>query len=91
MAAGQSVFIASILPELLIVSRQWTRTAAYWFTSSAAFANPAVTVGWMFSDTFAGIVLACYPDAGHGAGDVAVPHVERQRPDRDRIFSMTRW
>jgi glycerol uptake facilitator-like aquaporin len=29
--------------------------AAYWFTSSTAFANPAVTVGRMFSDTFAGI------------------------------------
>jgi glycerol uptake facilitator-like aquaporin len=29
--------------------------AAYWFTSSTAFANPAVTVGRVFSDTFAGI------------------------------------
>lgn len=29
--------------------------AAYWFTSSTAFANPAVTVGRIFSDTFAGI------------------------------------
>jgi len=29
--------------------------AAYWFTSSTSFANPAVTVGRMFSDTFAGI------------------------------------
>ena len=29
--------------------------AAYWFTSSTAFANPAVTVGRMLSDTFAGI------------------------------------
>src|SRR6187402_2240290 len=29
--------------------------AAYWFTSSTAFANPAITVGRMFSDTFAGI------------------------------------
>ena len=28
--------------------------AAYWFTSSTSFANPAVTVGRMFSDTFAG-------------------------------------
>ena len=32
--------------------------AAYWFTSSTAFANPAVTVGRMFSDTFAGIAPA---------------------------------
>lgn len=29
--------------------------AAYWFTSSTGFANPAVTIGRMFSDTFAGI------------------------------------
>lgn len=29
--------------------------AAYWFTSSTAFINPAVTVGRIFSDTFAGI------------------------------------
>jgi arsenate reductase len=30
-------------------------TAAYFFTSSTSFANPAVTVGRMFTDTFAGI------------------------------------
>lgn len=30
-------------------------TAAYWFTSSTSFANPAVTVARMLSDTFAGI------------------------------------
>jgi glycerol uptake facilitator-like aquaporin len=35
--------------------------AAYWFTSSTAFANPAVTVGRMFSDTFAGISPASVP------------------------------
>ncbi|MFD7023403.1 aquaporin [Promicromonospora sukumoe] len=29
--------------------------AAYWFTSSTSFANPAVTVGRVFTDTFAGI------------------------------------
>lgn len=29
--------------------------AAYWFTSSTSFANPAVTIGRIFSDTFAGI------------------------------------
>jgi glycerol uptake facilitator-like aquaporin len=29
--------------------------AAYWFTSSTSFANPAITLGRMFSDTFAGI------------------------------------
>ena len=35
--------------------------AAYWFTSSTSFANPAVTVGRMFSDTFAGIAPAAAP------------------------------
>lgn len=35
--------------------------AAYWFTSSTSFANPAITVGRMFSDTFAGIAPASAP------------------------------
>jgi glycerol uptake facilitator-like aquaporin len=35
--------------------------AAYWFTSSTSFANPAVTLGRMFSDTFAGIAPASAP------------------------------
>lgn len=36
-------------------------TAAYWFTSSTSFANPAVTVARAFSDTFAGIAPADVP------------------------------
>ena len=35
--------------------------AAYFFTSSTSFANPAITVGRMFSDTFAGIAPAAVP------------------------------
>jgi len=35
--------------------------AAYWFTSSTSFANPAVTLGRVFSDTFAGIAPASVP------------------------------
>lgn len=35
--------------------------AAYWFTSSSSFANPAVTVGRIFSDTFAGIAPGSVP------------------------------
>ena len=35
--------------------------SAYWFTSSTSFANPAVTVGRMFSDTFAGIAPGSVP------------------------------
>jgi glycerol uptake facilitator-like aquaporin len=36
--------------------------AAYWFTSSTSFANPAVTLGRIFSDTFAGIAPASVPE-----------------------------
>lgn len=36
-------------------------TAAYWFTASTSFANPAVAVGRIFSDTFAGIRPADVP------------------------------
>jgi glycerol uptake facilitator-like aquaporin len=32
--------------------------AAYWFTASTSFANPAAAVGRMFSDSFAGIAPA---------------------------------
>ena len=35
--------------------------AAYFFTSSTSFANPAISVGRMFSDTFAGIAPASVP------------------------------
>jgi len=35
--------------------------AAYWWTSSTSFANPAVTVGRAFSDTFAGIAPSSVP------------------------------
>jgi glycerol uptake facilitator-like aquaporin len=35
--------------------------AAYWFTSSTSFANPAVTIGRMFTDTFAGIAPSSDP------------------------------
>jgi arsenate reductase len=35
--------------------------AAYFFTSSASFANPAITIGRMFSATFAGIAPASVP------------------------------
>jgi arsenate reductase len=35
--------------------------AAYFFTSSASFANPAITIGRMFTDTFAGIAPTSAP------------------------------
>ena len=36
-------------------------TAAYWFTASTSFANPAVTVARSFTDTFSGIAPAHMP------------------------------
>lgn len=36
-------------------------TAAYWFTSSTSFANPAVTIGRSLSNTFAGIKPSSAP------------------------------
>jgi glycerol uptake facilitator-like aquaporin len=35
--------------------------AAYFFTSSTSFANPAITIGRMFSDTFTGIAPSSAP------------------------------
>lgn len=47
--------------------------AAIFFTSSAAFANPAVTIGRMFTDTWTGIAPAGVPGflVGQAAGAVA--------------------
>ncbi len=42
-------------PQILPVAVAAVVAAAYWFTSSTAFANPAVTIARAFSDTFAGI------------------------------------
>ena len=36
-------------------------TAAYWFTASTSFANPAVTVARSFTDTFSGITPVHMP------------------------------
>ncbi len=45
-------------PSAIPVSVGLYITAAYWFTASTSFANPAVTFARAFSDTFAGIRLA---------------------------------
>ncbi len=47
--------------------------AAYWFTSSTSFANPAVTIGRTLTDTFAGIEWTSAPAfiAAQLAGGVA--------------------
>ena len=45
-------------------------TAGYWFTSSTSFANPAVTIARIFTDTFTGIapISAIYFIAGQAIG-----------------------
>lgn len=42
-------------PEAVPVSVALVIVAAYWFTASTSFANPAVTIARAMSDTFAGI------------------------------------
>jgi len=61
---------------------------AYYFTSSTSFANPAVTVSRMFSDTFAGIEPASAPMfivAQLVAVGVAVPLVRVTTPDEQSV------
>jgi len=48
-------------PEFTPVAVGLYITAAYWFTASTSFANPAVTVARILSDTFAGIAPASAP------------------------------
>jgi glycerol uptake facilitator-like aquaporin len=58
--------------------------AAYWFTSSTSFANPAITAGRMFSDTFAGIAPASAPAyvlAQLVGGAVAIALIRALYPD----------
>lgn len=50
-----------VRPTAVAVSVALYITAAYWFTSSTSFANPAITVARSLSDTFAGIAPACVP------------------------------
>ena len=62
--------------------------AAYWFTSSTSFANPAVTVARMFSDTFAGIAPASVPAfvlAQLLGGAVALAFVRAVFPDSSPV------
>lgn len=58
--------------------------AAYWFTSSTSFANPAVTFARMFSDTFAGIAPSSvlpFILAQVGGGAVGLAFVKAVFPD----------
>jgi arsenate reductase len=61
--------------------------AAYWFTASTAFANPAVTIGRSVTDTFAGIAPASVPGfiAAQLAGGVAaIAAIRWWYPDASR-------
>ena len=59
--------------------------AAYWFTASTSFANPAAVLGRMLSDSFAGIAPVSAPGfilaqcAGAAAG-VGLAHLLRETP-----------
>lgn len=59
-------------PEFTPVAVGLYITAAYWFTASTSFANPAVTVARAMSDSFAGIAPHSVPlfIAGQLAGTV---------------------
>lgn len=63
-------------PDNIAASVALYITAAYWFTSSTSFANPAITIARSLSDSFAGIAPASVPAfiaaqfAGAGAGHV---------------------
>jgi len=69
--AGEGVATFGLILTILGTVRhrpQWVAatvalyiTAAYWFTSSTSFANPAITVARSLSDTFAGIAPADVP------------------------------
>lgn len=48
-------------PEFTPVAVGLYITAAYWFTASTSFANPAVTIARSLSDTFAGIAPSSAP------------------------------
>lgn len=69
---GEFVATFGLIAVIISVSRNYSTqivaasvaayiTAAYWFTSSTSFANPAVTIARSFSDTFAGIRPADVP------------------------------
>ncbi|GIM91982.1 aquaporin [Paractinoplanes toevensis] len=69
---GETIATAGLLLLIFALARSGRATvapaavgayigAAYWFTSSTSFANPAVTIGRAFTDTFAGIAPGSVP------------------------------
>ena len=72
-------------PQAVAASVALYITAAYWFTSSTSFANPAITVARSLSDTFAGIAPAHVPMflLAQLAGAAGAAAVARMLFDRD--------
>ena len=54
------VILRAPAPRVAAMVASWIG-AAYWFTASTSFANPAAAFGRMFSDSFAGIAPASVP------------------------------
>lgn len=52
---------AGTRPDSVAASVALYIAAAYWFTSSTSFANPAITIARSFSDSFAGIAPSSVP------------------------------
>jgi glycerol uptake facilitator-like aquaporin len=67
--------------------------AAYWFTASTSFANPAVTIARAFTDTFAAIRLADVPGflIAQALGAAVVLSGIRYRQRWNRMEASDRW
>jgi glycerol uptake facilitator-like aquaporin len=76
-------------PETTPIAVGFYITAAYWFTASTSFANPAVTVARSLTNTFSGIAPACVPVfvaaqlAGAGAAIIICSWLFPDRPAGD--------
>jgi glycerol uptake facilitator-like aquaporin len=70
---GVVIAVGRSRPSITPVAVAGYIVAAYWFTASTSFANPAVTLGRTLSDTYAGIRPADLPGfiAAQGVGAVA--------------------
>jgi glycerol uptake facilitator-like aquaporin len=74
-------------PALVPASVALYIVAAYWFTSSTSFANPAITIARSLSNSFAGIALANVPlfISGQLAGALAAAIAARWLFDGPRV------
>lgn len=72
-------------PQRVAPSVAFYIVAAYWFTSSTSFANPAITIARSLTDSFSGIALESVPMflLGQTAGALAGAVVGRLLFDRD--------